>query len=104
MAVYDVTKDNFTFSVKRGLSIVVFWADFNKNSVKMVEILEEIEKEFGNRITIVKSNIKEDISIAHLYDVTSIPSILIMKNAGLEEKLLGMQDKNKIINLILKHI
>lgn len=53
----------------------------------------ELDEELGNRVQFVKCNIFEQKSLAELYDVTMLPTLLFVKNGDVKDKLVGFTHK-----------
>ncbi len=86
------------------LVVVDFYADWCAPCRMLAPIIEEVEKEIGDKIIIRKLNIEDNNEIASKYNVMSIPAILFFKNGEVIESLIGLQSKENIINTIKKYI
>ncbi len=91
-------------SSNKKLVIVDFYADWCAPCRMLAPIIEEIEKEMGDKIIIGKLNIEDNNEIASKYNIMSIPAILFFKNGEVIESLIGLQSKESIIDVIKKHI
>ncbi len=91
-------------SSNKKLVIVDFYADWCAPCRMLAPIIEEIEKEMGDKIIIGKLNIEDNNEIASKYNIMSIPAILFFKNGEIIESLIGLQSKENIIDVIKKHI
>jgi len=84
--------------------VVDFSATWCGSCRKLVPVLEEIWKTYGEKINMVKINIDQNLNIAKEYSVSGLPSILIFKNGKPEERLVGLMPKSTIISSIEKHL
>ncbi len=64
--------------------------------------IDELSEELGDTVTFAKCNIFENQSIASLYDITNLPTLLFIKNDEIKEKLIGFTHKLIIAENIKK--
>ena len=55
-----------------------FWADWCNPCKLMNPVLDQIEKEYPN-INIIKINVDEDSAMVQEYNITSVPTYILMK-------------------------
>lgn len=60
-------------------------------------VLEELEKEYADKITFVKCNVEDNEEVAEAYLIKNIPTLLFIKNEDVVEKATGAIPKNKLI-------
>lgn len=77
-----------------------FWAPWCGPCKMMDPILEEIEKEFKDKIEIVKINVDEDPQTASQYGVMSIPTYIVMKDDKEVGRKVGFTPKPELIKLV----
>ena len=102
----EINEADFESSViKSEVPVVVdFSASWCGTCRKLTPVLEEIGKNYGDKIKMVKINIDQNINIAKEYSVSGLPSILVFKDGKPEERLVGLMPKSTIISSIEKHI
>lgn len=83
------------------IKILDFYADWCNPCKQLSPILEEIERTL-DYVTIQKINVEEDIEAANSYGIRNIPTLLILKDDNLVDKIIGMVPKEKILNTINK--
>lgn len=84
---------------------VDFWAPWCGPCQQMGPIVEELAIEYGEeRVKIGKLNVDENQAIAGKYNVMSIPSFLLFKNGEVIDTVVGGVQKEKLKNMIEKHI
>lgn len=66
----------------------------------MEPILEELEKEFKDKVEIVKINVDEDPVQAQKYGVMSIPTYLVLKDDKEVNRRIGFTPKQEIVKLL----
>jgi thioredoxin 1 len=68
-------------------------------------ILEELRKNIGNKIEIIKIDIDKERDMANELHVTATPTIFILKNDDIFKKFIGLTNRNELessINNALK--
>jgi len=102
----EINEADFENSViKSDLPVLVdFSASWCGTCRKLTPVLEEIGKNYEDKLKMVKINIDQNINIAKEYSVSGLPSILIFKNGKPEERLAGLMPKSTIISSIEKHL
>lgn len=66
----------------------------------MEPILEELEKEFKDKVEIVKINVDEDPVQAQKYGVMSIPTYLVLKDNKEVNRRIGFTPKQELVKLL----
>ena len=97
-----VTKANFEQEVLQSdLPVLVdFWAYWCGPCMAQTPILNEIIMEHPNLMKICKVNIDEEFQLVGDYEVFSIPTLLFFRNGKLLKKLVGVQTKETILDLL----
>ena len=97
-----VTKANFEQEVLHSeLPVLVdFWAYWWGPCMAQTPILNEIIMEHPNLMKICKVNIDEEFQLVGDYEVFSIPTLLFFRNGKLLKKLVGVQTKETILDLL----
>ena len=97
-----VTKANFEQEVLHSeLPVLVdFWAYWCGPCMAQTPILNEIIMEHPNLMKICKVNIDEEFQLVGDYQVFSIPTLLFFRNGKLLKKLVGVQTKETILDLL----
>ena len=79
--------------------LVDFYADWCGPCKMMAPVVEELASELVERAKVGKINVDENSDIAVEYNVMSIPTLIIFKNGKEEKRLVGVRDKEEILNL-----
>ena len=97
-----VTKANFEQEVLQSdLPVLVdFWAYWCGPCMAQTPILNEIIMEHPNLMKICKVNTDEEFQLVDDYQVFSIPTLLFFRNGKLLKKLVGVQSKEAILDLL----
>lgn len=93
-----VTKDSFEAQVLKADGVVL--ADFYSDSCvpckRMAPILEELEKDRGDEIKIVKIDVNCDGELAAEYGVRAVPTVIFFRNGGEVSRTVGLTPKSEI--------
>lgn len=90
--VLHLTKDNFKDFINSNEKVLVdFWASWCGPCKMLAPIMEELEKDYPNRVA--KVNVDEEEELAQAFGIQSIPTILIFKEGKLVDKTVGYQPK-----------
>jgi thioredoxin 1 len=96
MSTHKVTDANFEAEVLKSATPVVvdFWAEWCGPS------LEEIAKELGPKVKIVKMNIDENPNVPSQMGIRSIPTLMVFKGGKHTSTQVGAGPKNALKNWI----
>ena len=101
MAVVKLTVENFEQEVLKSDKpvLVDFYADWCGPCKMMAPVIEELAKELEGKVKVGKINVDENPDIAVEYNVMSIPTLIVFKNGKEEKRLVGLRNKEELINL-----
>ncbi len=95
------TNTNFTELIQDSkLVIVDFWATWCGPCRMLSPILDEVEAEMPEQITVVKVNVDDADEIAAQYRIMSIPTLLFIKNGEIVDKTVGAMPKPALLEKI----
>lgn len=100
--IMNVTSKNFEEEVLNSKIpvLVDFWASWCGPCKMMSPVVDEIAKEMEGKAKVCKVNIDDEQDLAVKYGIMSIPTFLIFKDGKVVNSIVGVQDKQKIINLL----
>jgi thioredoxin 1 len=98
----EVNENDFDNIVLKSnkLVLVDLWTEWCRPCGMVTPILEEISKEYSEKITVVKCNVDDNPTIAAKYGIRNIPTVLYFKNGNLIDKQVGAFPKGSYINKI----
>jgi len=80
--------------------IVDFWASWCVPCQMLGPIIEELSDELDGEVVVGKVNIDEEQALAEEYGVFSIPTVIIFKDGGELERLVGVRTKEEYMEAI----
>ena len=100
MSVFSVTKDNFE-SVKQSEKTVLldFYADWCGPCRMVSPRVDEIAEEHPEYL-VGKINVEEEGELAAAFGVTSIPTLVVMKDGKVVNQSAGARPKNQILDML----
>ena len=104
--VQEINKDVFDIEVLNNdsLTVVDFFANWCGPCRKISPVLEEIERELGNKVKFAKIDTDENLEAAKTYQISGLPTLLVFKNGEVVERMVGLMPKSSIITNIEKHL
>ena len=97
-----VTQNTFKSTVIESDKPVVidFWAQWCGPCKKLSPILEEISEEMGDKITVATVDVDQERMLGAMYQVMSIPTVLIFKDGEKVDEFVGLIPKADIVDRI----
>jgi thioredoxin 1 len=96
--VSEVTDTNFQAEVVESDTpvLVDFWAPWCGPCRRVSPVVEEIAKERGEALKVVKMNIDENQNTAIEFNVMSIPTLMLFQNGQVTKTVIGAYPKRAI--------
>lgn len=101
MALLKFTRDNFETEVlNSALPVLIdFYAEWCGPCRMLGPVIDEIAEEATN-FKVGKVNIDEQPELATKYQVMSVPTLVVIKNGEVANRLTGVTPKQKILDMI----
>ncbi|ASS95962.1 MULTISPECIES: thioredoxin [Bacillaceae] len=103
MAIVNATDQTFTTDTSEGVVLVDFWAPWCGPCKMIAPVLQELDTEIGDTAKIVKVDVDENQETAGKFGVMSIPTLIVLKDGEVVDKVVGFQPKEALAELIAKH-
>lgn len=82
------------------LVIVDFWATWCGPCRMLSPVLDDIEEELSDKISVVKCNVDDADEIAARFRIMSIPTLLFFKGGEIVDKSVGAMPRNILLDKI----
>lgn len=104
--VKKVTTESFRSDVIESDKPVVvdFWAEWCGPCKKLSPILEEVADELDGEVTIAKVNVDEERNLGAMFQIMSIPNVLIFNNGEKVDEFVGLRSKDDIVAQVKKQL
>ncbi|MEW9500608.1 thioredoxin [Jeotgalibacillus marinus] len=104
MAIAHATDQTFTTDTNEGLVLADFWAPWCGPCKMIAPVLEELDAEMGEKVKIVKLDVDQNQETASKFGVMSIPTLVVLKDGEVVDKVVGFQPKESLEELLNKHV
>jgi len=91
-----LTEGNFDTEVSNGVTLVDFWAEWCGPCKMMMPTMEELATDFTGKAKISKANVDDAPALAQKFGVSSIPTILILKDGSEVKRFVGVTKKGEL--------
>ncbi len=91
MAIQHLKTAEFQAAVEAApLAMVDFWASWCGPCKMLSPVVEQIDRQFGDRVLVAKVNIDEEPDLAARFGVMSIPTVVFLKNGQEFQRKVGL--------------
>lgn len=85
---------------KDKITLVDFFATWCTPCTMQAKVLESIEKRRNAEFDIVKVNVDESPELASKFDISSIPTLVVLKSGAVIIRSVGFCEENEVLDLV----
>jgi thioredoxin 1 len=76
--------------------LVDYWAEWCGPCKAIAPILDEVAKEYGGKLKVMKLNVDENHQVPKKYNIRGIPTLMLFKNGNVEATKVGALSKSQL--------
>lgn len=99
-----MTNDNFEETIKEGVTLVDFWAEWCWPCQMMLPVIDQFADKMKDKAKVAKVNVDENQDLARQFRIMSIPTLLVFKDWELVDTLVWVQDMIRLEEAVWKHL
>ena len=99
-----VSDEEFATKTKSGLWLVDFYADWCGPCRMLTPVIEEVANELGDKAGFLKVDVDSSQKTASQFEVTSVPTIILVKDGKEVGRLVGLRDAEALKEFMAPHM
>jgi thioredoxin 1 len=84
--------------------LVDFWAEWCGPCKVIAPVLEDVAREYANRLKVAKLNIDENPATPPRYGIRGIPTLMLFKDGNVEATKVGAVSKSQLALFLDNHL
>ncbi len=102
MAEVTLTRENFENEILNSDRPVLidFWASWCGPCRMLSPVISQIAEEYDGKVKVCKVNVDEETELASAFRVSSIPTLVVMKDGKITNTAVGVRPKSQIVSMI----
>ena len=105
MSIKQVSNDSFETEVLKADSpvLVDYWAEWCGPCKMIAPILDEVSRDYADKLNVAKVNVDENQEIATKYGIRGIPTLMLFRNGAVVATKVGALSKSQLPAFIDSH-
>jgi len=106
MSIQHITDSTFEQEVLKSDApvLVDYWAEWCGPCKMIAPILEEVARDYGDKIRVVKVNVDENQAIPSKYGIRGIPTLMLFRNGAVVDTKVGALSKSQLTVFLDSHL
>ena len=98
MTIKQVSNDSFDADVLKAEHpvLVDYWAEWCGPCKLIAPILDEVSRDYGDKLRVAKVNVDENQEIASKYGIRGIPTLMLFRNGAVVATKVGALSKSQL--------
>ena len=93
--------NNFESLIEKDkLTLIDFYATWCMPCKMQAEVIDKMDKSRIENVDIIKVNVDEAPNLANAFEISSIPTLVIMKNGNIIRKNVGFLEQESLLKLL----
>ena len=84
--------------------LVDFWAEWCGPCKMIAPILDEVSKDYGDKVQIAKINVDENQGVPAKFGIRGIPTLFLFKNGAVAAQKVGALSKSQLTAFLDSHL
>lgn len=99
-----ITESNFQDTIKEGVTLVDFWAEWCGPCQMMLPVLDEYSAKMEGKMKVGKVNVDSEWALAQQFGVMSIPTLIVFKDWEVVETLVWVHTAEQLDEICGKYL
>jgi thioredoxin 1 len=106
MPIHHVSDASFEEEVLKSDApvLVDYWAEWCGPCKMIAPILDEVARDYGERVRVVKVNVDENQAVPARYGIRGIPTLMLFRNGAVVETKVGAMSKSQLTQFLDSHL
>lgn len=102
--VKKISKNEFEQVKNDEIAVIDFSAEWCGPCKMLAPVMEEVSEEFGDSVSFYNIDVDENMDIAQMYKIVSIPALILLKKGEKVDMQIGFQPKDGVASFIKSHL
>ena len=99
-AATELTSSNFDAIVSEGVTLIDFWAEWCNPCRMMTPVVDDLAAQYGDKAKVAKVNVDNEQDLAMKFNVSSIPTFLVVKDGEVTRRFVGVTSKAELAKAV----